>query len=134
MRSVLFWVITHPLVVIPYQRFRTTHRSDLLTLEDWTNRFSRNVGKNYHYSLRNNPEEHSSRTYKTFTLFSLFYLTYAATNETVPSALGWNTNRGKDSSLRSSDQYAHKSFYAKGTRSVTACLITHKNVLSLGIS
>jgi len=30
------------------------------TPEDGTDRLSRNVGKNYYYSLRNNPEEGSS--------------------------------------------------------------------------
>ena len=30
-----------------------------LTLEDRTHILSRNVGKNYQYSLRNNPEEYS---------------------------------------------------------------------------
>jgi hypothetical protein len=33
-----------------------------LTPEDGTDRLSRNVGKNYHYSLCNNPEERSSQT------------------------------------------------------------------------
>jgi len=32
----------------------------LLTPEDGTNRWSRNVGKNYHYYLCNDPEEWSS--------------------------------------------------------------------------
>ena len=35
--------------------------SSILTLEDGTERFSRNVGKNYHYLLRKNPEERSSQ-------------------------------------------------------------------------
>jgi hypothetical protein len=32
-------------------------RSDCSTLEDVADRFSRNVGKNYHYTLRKIPEE-----------------------------------------------------------------------------
>ena len=32
-----------------------------LTPEDGTDRLSRNVGKDYHYSLRNDPEERSSQ-------------------------------------------------------------------------
>jgi hypothetical protein len=28
-----------------------------LTLDDWIDRLSRNYGRNYHYSLRNSPEE-----------------------------------------------------------------------------
>ena len=32
----------------------------LLAFEDGTNRFSWNVGRNYHYALRNNPKERSS--------------------------------------------------------------------------
>jgi len=31
-----------------------------LTLEDGDNTLSQNIGKNYHYTLRNNPEEGSS--------------------------------------------------------------------------
>jgi len=34
---------------------------DFMTLEDGTDRLSRNVGKNYHYTLCNNPEELRSR-------------------------------------------------------------------------
>jgi len=33
---------------------------EFLTIQDGTNKLSRSVGKNYHYSLRNNPEERSS--------------------------------------------------------------------------
>ena len=33
---------------------------EFFTPEDGTDRLSRNVGKNYNYSLRNNPEERSS--------------------------------------------------------------------------
>jgi hypothetical protein len=46
MRSALFWNITQRGVVIMYQSFGTTNQSkmDFLTLEDWTDRLSRNVG------------------------------------------------------------------------------------------
>ena len=60
MRSALFWVITLRIVVISYRHFGTTYGShlqdernsranptflDFLTLEDGTDRLSRNVGK-----------------------------------------------------------------------------------------
>jgi hypothetical protein len=60
MRSVLFWETAQRIVIIPYRRFGTIHRSqlrksrnqrrkplssDFLTLEDKTDRLSRNVGK-----------------------------------------------------------------------------------------
>jgi len=62
MRTALFWVITQQVVVIYYGRFGTTYQSHLqgfgfLTLEDWFVSLSRNVDRDYHYSLRNNPEE-----------------------------------------------------------------------------
>jgi hypothetical protein len=42
----LFWAITQPVVVIPYRRFGTTYGSRFLTLEDCTDKLSRNVDKN----------------------------------------------------------------------------------------
>ena len=51
MRTALFWVITQRLVVIACRHFGTTYGSHfkgllgVLTLEDGTNRLSRNVGK-----------------------------------------------------------------------------------------
>jgi len=53
MRSALFWVIMQHIVVIPYGRFRANYLIfkgqeiflDFLTLEDGTDRLSRNVGK-----------------------------------------------------------------------------------------
>jgi hypothetical protein len=48
LRSALFWVITQRVVVISYRRFGT-------------DRLSRNVGKSYHCSLRNNPDVRSSQ-------------------------------------------------------------------------
>jgi len=68
--TALFWVIRQQVVVIPYRRFRILYPSHLhwsriqkdfafLTLEDWADRLSRNVAKNYHYSLRNNSEDDS---------------------------------------------------------------------------
>jgi len=49
-------------VVISYRRFETNHRSHPQGLEpeDETDSLSRNV-RNYHYSLRNNPEERGSQ-------------------------------------------------------------------------
>jgi len=50
-RKALFWVITQQAVVSPSRRFGTTYRSHLqrdfvfFILEDWTDRLSRNVGK-----------------------------------------------------------------------------------------
>jgi hypothetical protein len=41
MRSVLFWVVTQRVVVIPYRRFRTFFKS----LEDWSDRLFRKVDK-----------------------------------------------------------------------------------------
>jgi hypothetical protein len=49
-RSALFWVITQHIVVVPYQRFRTTYQSHF--------QGSRNPRMDYHYTLCNNPEEH----------------------------------------------------------------------------
>jgi len=34
--------------------------------DDGTDRLSQNVGKNYHYSLRDSPEERSSQIYSLF--------------------------------------------------------------------
>jgi len=45
-RTALFWAIMQWVVVISYQRFRTTYRSwGFLALENGTGRLSRNVGK-----------------------------------------------------------------------------------------
>jgi len=44
MRSSLFFDITQRIAIIPCRRFGTTFRSYLLTLEDGTDRLSRNVG------------------------------------------------------------------------------------------
>jgi len=52
MRSALFWDITQGIVVNPYRHFGKTYRSHFqrsrnhfMTLEDGTDRLSRNVGK-----------------------------------------------------------------------------------------
>ena len=54
MRSTLFWDVTQSIVVNPYRRFGTAYRphlqvknsmKDFLTLEDGTEKLSRNVGK-----------------------------------------------------------------------------------------
>jgi len=44
LRSALFWEITQRMVVIPYRRSGTSYR---LTLEDGTEKLSRNVGKEF---------------------------------------------------------------------------------------
>jgi len=58
MGSVLFWVIMQWVVVISYQRFRTTYQSHLQRSRNGTGRVSQNVSKKL--PLCNNPEEHSS--------------------------------------------------------------------------
>jgi hypothetical protein len=50
-----FWVITRRVVVIPYQRFGTTYRSQLQPIH-----CPETSVRNYHYSLCNSPKEHSS--------------------------------------------------------------------------
>ena len=54
MRTALFWAISQRLVVISYRRFGTTYMrfGPIGCPETWT--------RNYHYSLRNIPEERSS--------------------------------------------------------------------------
>jgi hypothetical protein len=63
-RAALFWVITQWVVVICYRRFVTTYRSHLQGPRNQKmapERLFRNVGKrNYHFLLRNNPEERRS--------------------------------------------------------------------------
>ena len=49
-RSAFFWVVTQRVVVMSYRRCGTTYRSHPETMV-----------RNYHYSLRNNPEETSSQ-------------------------------------------------------------------------
>jgi hypothetical protein len=46
MRTALFWRITLRVLVVSHRRFGTTYRSNLqwLTLEDGTDRLSRNIG------------------------------------------------------------------------------------------
>jgi hypothetical protein len=72
--SPLFWDITRRCVVSVYGRFDTTYRSHLhgstggvisfllglLAREGGTDTLSRNVGKNYHTTPRNIPEERRS--------------------------------------------------------------------------
>jgi len=67
-RSALSWDITQRIVVIPYRRFRTTNQSHLqvsrnpnfLTLGDGSDRFPEMSVQNYHYTLRNIPEDSKS--------------------------------------------------------------------------
>jgi hypothetical protein len=62
----IFWDITRRRVVIIYRRFGSTYRSRLqfLTLDDVTDMLFRNVGKNYHTTLRNTPEERRSHQHR----------------------------------------------------------------------
>jgi len=62
LRTTLFWDITQGVVVIPYRCFGTTYWSHLQQ--------SRTTVRNYHYSLRNNAEEHSSHLLRGGTLKS----------------------------------------------------------------
>ena len=69
MRTMIRWAITQRMVVIRHRRLGTTFRSHLqlhgfLTLEGKTDRLSRNVRKNYHYTLRNRPVEGSSQLHR----------------------------------------------------------------------
>ena len=54
-RAALLWVIMQPLVVISYLHMGTT-----LNPEEGTDRLSQKSVWNYHYTLRNNPEQRSS--------------------------------------------------------------------------
>jgi hypothetical protein len=58
-RTALFWVVMQRVLVISYRRFGTTYGFHPQGSRS-TDRLSRNVGKNHHYSLCNNPEERSS--------------------------------------------------------------------------
>ena len=55
-RTACFWVVTQLIVVIPYRRFGTTCRVPSSRVKNPPETSVRN----YHYSLRNNPEERSS--------------------------------------------------------------------------
>jgi len=82
-RTVLFWAITQRVVAIPYRRFRTTYRSHLQgprnQLDSWPLKMEP-IGCletsviNYHYSLRNNPEERSSYILRGGSLKSRIFL------------------------------------------------------------
>jgi len=70
--TALFWVITQRIVAIPYRRFGTTYRShlqgqeiQLFFLISWPMKIGgtgcpETSVRNYHYTLRNNPEERRS--------------------------------------------------------------------------
>ena len=68
-RTALFWVMTQRVLVIYYRRFGTTYQPKLQwsrilssrPLRTGPIRFSETSVRNYHYSLRNNPEEWSSQ-------------------------------------------------------------------------
>jgi len=63
----LFWVITQRVVVIYYRRFVTTYRVPPSGVRDYLSLEMGQIGcpetsvRNYHYSLRNNPEERNSQ-------------------------------------------------------------------------
>ena len=66
LRTALFWVTTQPVVVISYRRFGTICRTYPQGLISRTLRMGpidcpETTVRNYHYSLRNNPEERSSQ-------------------------------------------------------------------------
>jgi hypothetical protein len=69
MRAMLIWVVPRRVLVISDGRFGTNYLSHLqgsilflfLTLEDGTDRLSETSVRNFHYSLRNNPDERISR-------------------------------------------------------------------------
>ena len=60
LRSALFWGFTQRIEVIPYRRFRRTYRSSLP-----------GSIRNYHYTLRHNPEERRSHFLRRGSLKSL---------------------------------------------------------------
>jgi hypothetical protein len=70
MRTALFWDITRRVVVISYRRFGTTYRSyfgefqkskRVKTLDPLAPTCPETSARNYHYSLRNIPEQRGSR-------------------------------------------------------------------------
>jgi hypothetical protein len=60
LRTALFWVITQQVVIIPYRRFGTTIGPIYKGQDMELICCSETSVRNYHYSLRNNPEERSS--------------------------------------------------------------------------
>jgi len=56
LRTALYWVVTQRVMVISYRCFGTTYRSHP-QFQGGTNRLFRTSVRNYHYSLRHNPEE-----------------------------------------------------------------------------
>ena len=56
--NTLFWVITQWILVVSY--WCPIFRGQESQMGDGTDRFTQNVGKKLHYSLHNNPKEHSS--------------------------------------------------------------------------
>jgi len=91
--AALFWAITQRLVVIPYRRCGTTYRSHLpvsriqeerkifflLFLDSWPLKKEptgcpETCGRNYHYTLCNDPEERSSQCYFCFSQLQNSYL------------------------------------------------------------
>jgi hypothetical protein len=73
MRTALFWVITRRVVVISYRRFGITSRSKVGLIG-----FPQISVRNYHYSLRNNPEEGNSEllrggSLKSYIIYIILY-------------------------------------------------------------
>ena len=91
LKTAIFWVIAQWLAVISYQCFGTTYRSNSQgsrnSKDSWTPRIGQ-IGcpqtsvTNYHYSKRNNQEQHSSKI--NIYSFGLFCCNNADCNNTFP--------------------------------------------------
>jgi len=57
MRFALFWDFTQPIMVVSYRCFGTTYRFHIqgTTIEDGTDKLSRNVGKKLTFFVAQNP-------------------------------------------------------------------------------
>jgi len=73
-RTALFWAVTQCVVVIPSRRFGTTCWSHLPRVNDWIG-CPETSGWNYHYTLRNSPEERRSHLLRGGSLKSRMALT-----------------------------------------------------------
>ena len=66
LKTALFWVITHRVLVISYRRFGTTYRFHLQELRHLKIESPETSTRIYHYSLRINPKERSSQVVHRF--------------------------------------------------------------------
>jgi len=92
-RSALFWDITQLTVAIPYRHFGTTYRAHLQRSRNrsWIFRSLKMSSivcletsvRNYHYPLRNDTEERSSRLLRGGSLKSRMVLSYSFINLTL---------------------------------------------------